>query len=349
MQTFAFRRSGVILLVGVAGVSLMLDAAHGATEPPAGAAPAGRTPVETTRHPELGHVRWGRDFDRALAASRASGKPVFVLFDEVPGCHTCVSFGQTVLTHPLIVEAIEDLFEPVAIFNNMGGADAAVLKSFGEPAWNNPVVRIVDAERRALSPRVDGDYTPRGIVGAMVKALADSKRPVPAYLALLHQEQAPSERAVFAMHCFWEGEVRLGAIEGVLSTRSGFVGGEEVVEVMFDPARVTREALEATAREMACRLPGRGGDEPMRPSTQDDKYQLRRTALAALPMTPLQATRANAAAGAGGDAQSVLSPRQKAMLARLSKLDPAKRPNLIGCTDLATAWREAESAAAAKR
>ena len=35
--------------------------------------------------PELGAVTWGRDMDAALAASEKSGKPVFALFQEVPG------------------------------------------------------------------------------------------------------------------------------------------------------------------------------------------------------------------------------------------------------------------------
>lgn len=34
---------------------------------------------------ELGTVRFERDLDAALAAAKASGKPVFLLFQEVPG------------------------------------------------------------------------------------------------------------------------------------------------------------------------------------------------------------------------------------------------------------------------
>ncbi len=34
---------------------------------------------------EVGNVNWGRDFDAALQMSAASGKPVLVLFQEVPG------------------------------------------------------------------------------------------------------------------------------------------------------------------------------------------------------------------------------------------------------------------------
>lgn len=34
---------------------------------------------------EVGNVNWGRDFDAALRMSADSGKPVLVLFQEVPG------------------------------------------------------------------------------------------------------------------------------------------------------------------------------------------------------------------------------------------------------------------------
>ena len=34
---------------------------------------------------EVGDVHWGRDFDAALKMSAESGKPVLVLFQEVPG------------------------------------------------------------------------------------------------------------------------------------------------------------------------------------------------------------------------------------------------------------------------
>ncbi|MDJ0803309.1 MAG: hypothetical protein QNI89_09415 [Desulfobacterales bacterium] len=34
---------------------------------------------------EVGTVQWGRNFDAALKMSAESGKPVLVLFQEVPG------------------------------------------------------------------------------------------------------------------------------------------------------------------------------------------------------------------------------------------------------------------------
>ena len=66
---------------------------------------------------EVGVVRWQRDFDAALAKSRTSQKPVLVLFQEVPGCAGCQTFGKTVLSNPLLVEAIETEFVPVVVYN----------------------------------------------------------------------------------------------------------------------------------------------------------------------------------------------------------------------------------------
>ena len=34
---------------------------------------------------EVGKVKWGRDLDAALAKSKQTGRPVLVLFQEVPG------------------------------------------------------------------------------------------------------------------------------------------------------------------------------------------------------------------------------------------------------------------------
>src|SRR6187401_3636489 len=95
---------------------------------------------------ELGDVQWLRSFDEAQAKSKKEGKPILILFQEIPGCETCKNYGSNVLTQPLIVEAIETEFIPLAIHNNKGGHDAEILRRFNEAAWNNPVVHIVDSE-----------------------------------------------------------------------------------------------------------------------------------------------------------------------------------------------------------
>ena len=61
---------------------------------------------------EAGKVNWGRDLDAALASSQQTGKPLFALFQEIPGCAGCQQFGRDVLSNPLLVEAIESEFTP---------------------------------------------------------------------------------------------------------------------------------------------------------------------------------------------------------------------------------------------
>ena len=68
------------------------------------------TRVSHREHRELGDVAWLRDYDYATALAAAHGKPVLLLFQKVPGCATCVHFGQDVLTHPLMVELIAERF-----------------------------------------------------------------------------------------------------------------------------------------------------------------------------------------------------------------------------------------------
>lgn len=262
---------------------------------------------------ELGDVRFGRDLEVALAESKKTGLPVLILFDEVPGCSTCTSYGDQVLRRPLIVEAAETLFVPVAIYNNLGGRDREALEYFREPSWNNPVVRIVDAERNMLAPRVNGDYSAAGLTRAMVVALRAAKLAVPEYLSILADEAEAeargTERAVFSMYCFWSGEACLGAADGVVASRTGFFEGHEVVEVEFDPSRTNVEALQARrCGELVARK------TVIRSSEKDDKYNLKATAYRALALTPMQATRVNSAIALGGDPGRFLSPRQRASL-----------------------------------
>ena len=43
---------------------------------------------------ELGKVNWLRDYDKAVKKSKGQNKPIFILFQEVPGCSTCQNFGN---------------------------------------------------------------------------------------------------------------------------------------------------------------------------------------------------------------------------------------------------------------
>ncbi|MCH7814563.1 MAG: thioredoxin family protein [Planctomycetes bacterium] len=316
-------------------------------------------------------MTWRRGYDQARRAAAARKKPLLILFQEVPGCGTCVAYGQGVLSHPLIVEAAESLFLPLAVYNNIEGPDRTTLQSFGEKTWNNPVVRIVSPEGRALAPRVADDYTVGGLAAAMVAALKQHDQTVPMYLDLLAVEETARrrglERATLAMHCFWEGEAHLGRVPGVIKTRPGFLNDLEVVEAEFDPAVIDYAALLKLADRKNCaaqvftRSAGqqRTAEELVGPrAVRDDqairvdqtpKYYLAQTPLRHLPLTELQATRVNAALQPGGPAPTeadafrrFLSPRQLALLEKIERHPHADWPVAIGRGNLIDTWRRAE-------
>lgn len=105
---------------------------------------------------EVGDVRWGRDLDAALENSANTGKPVLVLFQEIPGCSGVQKFGREVLTNTSLVEAIETEFYPVLVYNNRkGGLDEKHLRRFQEPAWNYQVIRFLNPAGSDVIPRKD--------------------------------------------------------------------------------------------------------------------------------------------------------------------------------------------------
>ena len=314
---------------------------------------------------EFGRVPFQRDYAAGLAKAKADRKPLFVLFDEVPGCETCREFGRGPLSHPLVVAAAESEFVPVAVANNLPGADADVLRRFREPAWNNPVVRFLSTGEQDLIARKDGEYTAAFVLTRMAAALKADGKTVPAYLQLAVAEYAPAQRAtaVFAMYCYWEGEAKLGKLDGVIGTRIGELHGSEVVEVTFDPTRVAYEALVKSALEMDCahRVYARtdaqaeaarplAGNRVTRSDAAIDARTQQQYHLAHypqyhyLPLTALQATRVNAALAAKKSPDEFLSPSQVALRkrieagadqAKLKALVPDRSPKGIGAYALA--------------
>ena len=284
---------------------------------------------------EAGDVRWGRDISAALEQSAESGRPVFVLFQEIPGCSGCQAFGREVLTHPLLVEAIEDEFVPVLVYNNRGGEDAELLQRFNEPAWNFQVVRFLDARGRDLIPRKDRVWTLGEIAARMVQALDAARRPVPRYLQVLVLENQSPEiaRCAFAMPCFWTGEMELGKIDGVVCTEAGFLGGNEVVLVRYDPEILSLRALMDKAKSARCALTVYASGTDLKsvkgiptglldgryrkaPESDQKKQLSRWPALQRLPnLSDMQKTKLNASMGSDrARALEWLSPRQRRAL-----------------------------------
>ncbi len=266
---------------------------------------------------ELGKVSWYRDYETALAVSKKTNKPVLILFQEVPGCATCRNYGHNVLSNPLMTEAIENEFIPLAIFNNKGGKDKKILDLYNEPTWNNPVVRIVNESGDNLVKRLASDYSAQGLYTSMVTALGDCGKEIPEYMKILGDELATSSRGAskdvyYSMYCFWTGEKTLGSQEGVLNTEAGFMKGKEVVKVTYNPREVSEEDLSIFANKNQMRLITK--DNSYRSSPRDEDYYLQHTPFKYLPLTPLQRTKINAALGKGQKAEKYLSPKQREWL-----------------------------------
>ena len=270
---------------------------------------------------ELGTVSWLTDHDKAFALSEESGKPVFLLFQEVPGCAGCTKFGKEILSHPLIVESIETDFIPLLVRNNKPGKEAELLKKYKEPSWNYPVVRFFGKGAKELLPRRDSQFTLNQVLPRMEQALANagSKSKI---LPLAKPETAATSKLALAQHCFWTGELAIGGINGVTSTEAGWLDGREVTLINYDKKVVSEEEIISQAKAQSC------ADKAYRESElngyrtarlHDQKRQLQGTKFGRLSdLTAYQKTKLNAfARGNPKRAIDFLSPRQLEQLAQL--------------------------------
>lgn len=292
-----------------------------------------------TQSIELGTVNWLRDYDEAIAKAQQEDKTIFILFQEVPGCATCRNYGQNVLSEPLIVDAIDNYFIPLAIFNNNGGADAKILRQYNEPSWNNPVVRIVDKNGKPIAKRLAGNYNAAGLVDYMATVFPKSGRAIPDYLAYLNNAcSANSNRSKtvdFSMYCFWSGEGHLGKAEGVVSTEPGFKSGKEIVRVNFDPAVTNVKKLKRHAEKANCRLMDDGGKFR---ADKDPQYYLKQSQFKYLPLTPNQRTVINTMLVNKGNPLSVLSPSQETYLGLVE--NGAIKKEVLYDQDFKEAWEK---------
>jgi len=315
----------------------------------------------TDQPDELGTVDWIRNFDDGLAEAKKENKPVFLLFQEVPGCATCRNYGHNVLSHPLIAEAIETLFVPVAIYNNKGGSDAKVLKYYNEPTWNNPVVRIVGSDKKDIVKRIGGNYSKLAVVKAMEEALTARKLTIPTYLKLLSQElsakKTGTETATFSMYCFWTGEKNIGKLDGVVETQPGFMGGREVVQIEYDPTQIDFETVlhKANRAGSADRVFAENAKQEKSSNIivgnssvsekgdfrldREPKYFLSKTVYQYIPMTQIQATKANSLVGQGQLPNEVLSPRQIELVEQIRSKKKVEWKSAIN-VDIQKAWEE---------
>ena len=96
-----------------------------------------------------------------------------------------------------MVDAAHTLFTPVAIYNNTkDDEDAKTRQAFEEPSWNNPVVRIVDTERKDVVKRHANDWSLAGLLGVMKAAREKRGEDLPRWFTLFEREEASRKRGV---------------------------------------------------------------------------------------------------------------------------------------------------------
>ncbi|MEM6279334.1 MAG: thioredoxin family (seleno)protein [Verrucomicrobiota bacterium] len=238
-----------------------------------------------------------------------------------------------------MVEAIESEFLPVLVYNNRAGIDSELLREFGEPSWNYPVIRFLDAKKQDIIPRRDRIWTLEGVAGRMLEALSAANRLSPKYLEALAGVEVAKEpaEAAFAMFCYWTGEYRLGGLHGVITTEAGWLAGREVTRVVWDRSVLRFDELLAEAVKYDCadavftqdprdaevaangRLRvGRLDESYRHAKVSDQKRQISGTPFEKLNLSPVQATKVNALARTNPRAAlEWLSPQQLTAISKL--------------------------------
>jgi hypothetical protein len=189
------------------------------------------------------------------------------------------------------------------------GVEAARVVYFPSP---NPLLSILAPDGVELTRlQLSNPNTGQGLA-QMVRLLEAAHSPVPEYLRLVCDEFSgrPRETARFSVGCYWEGERELGKLPGVVASRTGTIGRDEVVEVHFDPTVVDASSLAAQAKQLSC-FRGLASTQPA--LVQDDEQQhtlANHPEFAGIPMTPLQRTKVNAALYDKTDLTRLLSPAQ---------------------------------------
>ena len=260
---------------------------------------------------ELGKVAWLRDYEQALLESKKGNKPILLFFQEVPGCRSCVNYGRDVLSHPLMVEAIENEFIPLAIHNNKPGKDAEILKKYNESSWNNPVTHFVDFKGNDIISKLANNYHPISMYNKMIEALEASKKEIPEYVKLLGDdlkiEYGHAAKTVYETPCFWSGETSLAQDKGVIATKAGLIGHKEVVEVYVDTMQTSITDLDSYANEQGFYKVD--GHDNFR-IDKDPQFYLKKSKYSQLPLSPAQRTKINLALPYKQNPNKFLSPKQ---------------------------------------
>lgn len=301
---------------------------------------------------EFGSIHYPHD---SLDSALRQGKPIFLVQVEIPGDKMT---GLRILSHPLIVEAAEAYFENVGIVLAQLEAKPKTRPTINSTPWSTTirilnqdgtsVVPDLGGERLSIGEVAKG----------MIGALSSMDISVPTYLQMLEEEEYVKDQintssrfkilertARFGASDCSQAEVDIAAINAVIGTRVGLFHGKKILEVsyfgvsfasllqsMTESAWLNVHTVYYATMDERISAQLELAKMPQQPNmlkiedlssinfsaVSDCKSALRRTELRYVPMTKLQALRANRLVHNGQfhKATHLLSPRQGAILMR---------------------------------
>lgn len=182
----------------------------------------------------------------------------------------------------------------------------------------NPLLRALAPDGIQFTARQLANPNTGAGLAEMARTLEAGHAIVPEYLKMVADEYSgkPTQTARYSVGCYWEGERELGKLPGVVASRTGNIGHDEVVELRFDPTVIDRLALSDRVKELKCYrgLPSAEGTLVENPEQQHSLAN--HSEFAGVLLTPLQRTKVNAALGDHEDFARFLSPAQLRMIRR---------------------------------
>ncbi len=335
-------------------------------------------------HEELGSIRYlCTSLTDAQQHAEKLQKPIFCIESDVPGDTSCGSevlshpliveaaesfFVSTVLINP-----------PLNFDDSISSTSRCIKRS------RTRLRILDATGREISNCAVDGNdvMSVATVVEAIISGLELYKIETPRYLQLLQEEEIGKwcrqlavagvqkrvdRQAIFGVSDAAIGEVEFAVLYGVLAVKAGQIEHQKVVQVTYDSSRLcycnlVRHALKRNVADviysqnheerMGARMEAVGAEAnptiveypgSMQPS-HDPKHYLRRTMLRFVPLTDLQAMRANHLVhnGVFNEAMRLLSPRQGFILMQVIRNGNRRHLRETVDVPIACAWKSVSS------
>jgi len=272
-----------------------------------------------------------------------------------------------ILSHPLIVEAIESNFIPVAI--SPTAATRQNLLASPSDMETETAMLIIGTDNQRKTKGSSDEIWMKHFTEIILDALHQEGIPAPRYLELVNEEFNATERresTVITLHCFWSGEIELGTERGVVYTEPGYIGDREAMYLEFDNSTISyrdilKSSLDLNLINEAFPLNENQNavahsimpDEKVVDSDTDAfvpapkkanyKRYLSKSLYRFLPMTKKQAIMVNNALFLEEDPAELLSPRQLQMYRYIKRKKYIEWQNQVRSPDFLAGWQETTS------